>query len=127
MIREILRPWSEGHSPSGACYGQSFLEADFGVVLEGRSSLTGIRETAVWRYRQRRCSGIEATPAVLTAYMVSGWSQCDPPTSPKDVTTDAVVAGLGTGACLRPPMWRLPGDGDVPCVIDRRTSQSNQK
>ena len=31
---------------------------------------------------------IEATPAVLTPYMVSGWSQCDPPADQKEVTTN---------------------------------------
>ena len=31
---------------------------------------------------------VDATPDVLTPYMVSGWSQCDPPADHKEVTTD---------------------------------------
>ena len=31
---------------------------------------------------------VEATPEVLTPYMVAGWSQCEPPTNEQEVTTD---------------------------------------
>jgi hypothetical protein len=31
---------------------------------------------------------VEATPGVLTPYMVAGWSQCDPPAAIQEVTTD---------------------------------------
>ena len=31
---------------------------------------------------------VEATPEVLTPLMVAGWSQCDPPASSKEVTTN---------------------------------------
>ena len=32
---------------------------------------------------------VEATPEVLTPYMVTGWSQCDPPTAAsEEVTTN---------------------------------------
>ena len=31
---------------------------------------------------------VEATPDLLTPYMVAGWSQCHPPAAIQEVTTD---------------------------------------
>jgi hypothetical protein len=30
---------------------------------------------------------VEATPDVLTRLLVAGWSQCEPPANPQEVTT----------------------------------------
>jgi len=31
---------------------------------------------------------VETTPAVLVPLLVAGWSQCEPPTTKEEVTTD---------------------------------------
>ena len=31
---------------------------------------------------------VDATPDVITPYMVAGWNQCDPPANNEEVTTD---------------------------------------
>ena len=31
---------------------------------------------------------VDATPDVITPYMVAGWNQCDPPAKNEEVTTD---------------------------------------